>query len=294
MNDAGIDVIVLNLKCIELEDKPLFDLVFAKYSPVISELTFSTIFTWKDSDCDYSGKKSPYTYCYIQDHLFIGFVQDNECYLYPPIGPNTINIMTQLTNVKWISVHSELAKNVITDQYKRLVRDSFDYIYLRQHMIEMNASKMGCFRRHVEQCKRLYDINVRILDTSLIDQCINLNKQWFIDKNFNYDDADYKALMLTLSNYERLGLFGLVFIIDGIVEGFRIGENLNSETHVSHFAKNNTKYKGLGEYMLHSLAKELGPEIIYINLEQDMGNMGMRTHKQKMCPIRMIEKYFYQ
>jgi len=278
-----LDQIIANLKNIEITDKPLLDSIFAMYPPIISDLTFSTIYAWGEYNL----------FCYINEHLFIGKIKNNNYYLYQPLGPNAIEIMTNLTSIKWVNVPAIMADCVLSDQSKYLVRDLFDYVYLRQNMVNMNGPKMGCFRRHVKQCKKLYSITVCVLDRSLIGQCIAMNERWLASRNLKKNDADYNALIRSLNNYEYLGLFGLVFIIDDVVEGFRIGETLNKNTHVSHFAKNNSKYRGLGEYMLHILANTLNSEIVYINLEQDIGNIGLRNHKQKMCPIKMIEKYNY-
>lgn len=281
------------LESIELKHKRLFDSFFKKYPPIVSELTFSSIFTWKDHKCKYSNKNNVYLHCFIEGHLFIGFLQNEEYYLYSPIGPDTINIMNSLPDIKWISVHTEIAEKIVSNHKKTLIRDSFDYVYLKENMINLNNKGSGCFRRHVERCKRLYKITVRFIDQNNIKDCFEMNQRWLLSKNKNQDDADYQSIVSALIHYQELNLFGLIFIIDGSVVGFRIGETLNENTHVSHFAKHTTIYTGLGEYMLHALAVRLDPEIVYINLEQDMGELGLRKHKQMLCPVKMIEKYFY-
>jgi hypothetical protein len=289
-----LDYIYVNLKKITLTDKDLFDTYFLKFPQELSEMTFASLYTW--NEC---------LYCEKDNHLFIVYYKDTILHIYPPIGENTQNIIINListitNNVKLVGIGEKLYSTIINLNTKEntvnlkttLDRDQFDYIYSVKNLMDLSLPCLGCFRRHVEQCQRNNTIKVIEIKTQKdIEECRNLNDEWINSKQLKKEETDYMALDCTLTNYIKLDLIGYIFSINGKVEGFRIGEHLNNTTYVSHFAKNNTKIKGLGEFMIHAIVSKLPNNIRYLNLEQDLGLIGLRKHKLMMKPIKLLQKW---
>jgi hypothetical protein len=69
-----------------------------------------------------------------------------------------------------------------------------------------------------------------------------------------------------------------------------LGEELNEETFVLHFAKARTKFKGVYQFMFNNFAKILPPKYQYLNLEQDLDKENLRVFKSSYVPDVMLKK----
>ena len=94
-----------------------------------------------------------------------------------------------------------------------------------------------------------------------------------------------------LDKFIELALWGTIYYIENQPAGFIIGEPLNADTFVLHFAKASTKYHGIYEFMFSDTAKKLMAEYKYLNLEEDMGNKNLRKTKMSYGPEKLLKKY---
>jgi hypothetical protein len=64
---------------VELEDKPAFDALFKKYPPLISEFTFTNLFTWR----------AAYQFCLsaLEDFLLVISSKSDCLQILDPLGP---------------------------------------------------------------------------------------------------------------------------------------------------------------------------------------------------------------
>jgi hypothetical protein len=69
-----------------------------------------------------------------------------------------------------------------------------------------------------------------------------------------------------------------------------LGEELNDETFVLHFAKAKKKFKGIYQYMFNNFAKILPPKYRRLNLEQDLDKENLRIFKSSYVPDAMLRK----
>jgi hypothetical protein len=73
--------------------------------------------------------------------------------------------------------------------------------------------------------------------------------------------------------------------------GFLLGEPLNDDTFTIHFAKADISFKGIYQFLFSRFANDFCPNYEYMNLEQDMGNEGLRKTKVSYRPDLMAHKY---
>jgi hypothetical protein len=106
----------------------------------------------------------------------------------------------------------------------------------------------------------------------------------------NADETDYAACLEALDRYEELILCGGIYYADREPAGIVLGEELNEETFVLHFAKARTKFKGIYQYMFNNFAKILPPKYKYLNLEQDLDKENLRIFKSSYVPDLMLKK----
>jgi len=103
-------------------------------------------------------------------------------------------------------------------------------------------------------------------------------------------DTDYAACLEALDRYEELVLCGGIYYADNEPAGFVLGEEINDETFVLHFAKARTKFKGIYQYLFNNFAGILPPKYKYLNLEQDLDKENLRVFKASYLPDVMLRK----
>jgi hypothetical protein len=103
-------------------------------------------------------------------------------------------------------------------------------------------------------------------------------------------DTDYDACREALSNFEALGLHGMV-ISDGAGApcAFLLAQNLGKQGAAVHFAKGNRHYSGIYPYMFSQYAASAG--VSWLNFEQDLGKPGLRQAKRALDPVGQLRKY---
>jgi hypothetical protein len=102
------------------------------------------------------------------------------------------------------------------------------------------------------------------------------------------DDA--RLVLDALDRYEELVLCGGITYADGEPAGFVLGEEVNDETFVLHFAKALTKFKGVYQFMFNNFARILPPKYKFLNLEQDLDKENLRVFKSSYVPDALVKK----
>ena len=129
------------------------------------------------------------------------------------------------------------------------------------------------------------------MDESNIEDAKLVLEKWLEDVDMEIDETDYNACKEALEKKKELGLCGVVYYSDEEPSGFILGEGLNSETFVMHFAKGLRKFKGIYQFMYNSFAKKLPKHYEYINFEQDLGKLALKIAKSSYVPDLMLRKY---
>lgn len=286
---------VLNFKKLELTDKPLFDNYFTKYSQDSSELTFTNLFVFNDS------KEIEFTE--FEDHLIISFFNklgDDKIarHFFQPIGKNPEIIISKILEIYPNTLFERVSKKIISNFENFNIQDdraNYDYIYKIEDLVLFAGKNYAPKRNFVNQFLK-NNPTIRIIDNSIISQCLKLEEVWCDLKSCKKDKslcAEYLAIKNAFDNYEKLNLFGVAVIVDEKVVGFAVGEKLNHDTFVEHFEKASDEYVGVYQFLLNQFAKEISKQftnIVYLNREQDLGIEGMRKAKLSYHPVNMIEK----
>jgi len=79
--------------------------------------------------------------------------------------------------------------------------------------------------------------------------------------------------------------------VNDSVAAFSLGERLNRDTAVCHFEKADPFTEGLYQLVNREFARLLFQECRYINREQDLGDVGLRSAKLSYHPVELVKKY---
>ncbi len=234
----------------------------------------------------------------------------DSCFALPPFVPQGVD-MTQALNKmmahfaqnSWLfelrgveKFMLDMLEAVKPGSFKWVAdRDNFDYVYYAQDLIELKGRKYHSKKNHVNSFKKACQgYSYLPLTADLMAMCLEMLAEWCEKKDCYQDDileSEMNAIIEALENYQYLGLEGGAIMLDGRVEAFTFGEQINQDTAVIHVEKANPDVRGIYAVINQEFCRHTWQRMKYINREEDMGIEGLRKAKESYHPARMVEKY---
>jgi hypothetical protein len=287
-------------KALELQDKEIFREFFKEYKPEISELTFTNLFVWRTH---YKFQWSIY-----KDWLVIVSLEGEfGTYAMEPVGPSQRMDVLRMV-LEWMKEEKKEINPRIERADERTVseiegvqgftveptRDHFDYVYLRDELVNLAGNKYRSKRNHINQLLRTYSYQYSDLAPDHIQDCIELQEKWCILRRCEDDMnllGEWDAVKEILSSYESLDVQGGVVTIENKVMAFTIGQMLNDNTAVVHIEKADPEIPGLYPVINQQFCENNWKDVRFINREQDLGMPGLREAKLSYYPDHMVKKF---
>lgn len=166
-----------------------------------------------------------------------------------------------------------------------------DYIYTVEKISTYKGRKLHKKRNLLKQFLQGYSFECHPLMEDNVDDAISILNQWQNDMDLSPEETDFYSCMEALKLHETLILCGLIYYVDGKPGGFIMGEELNSETFVIHFAKGIKDFKGIYQFIYNDFAKRLPKKYNYLNFEQDLGKTALRIAKSSYVPDILYKKF---
>ena len=186
--------------------------------------------------------------------------------------------------VEWLSVFSP-------DEFEiSFAEGDADYMYTVEKMSTLAGRKLHKKRNLLKQFLEAYRHEALPLTNDHLDQARSVLDDWQKDTGLDAGQTDYGPCREALDRYEELVLCGGITYAEGEPAGFVLGEEVNDETYVLHFAKALTKFKGVYQFMFNNFAKILPPKYKYLNLEQDLDKENLRVFKSSYVPDALVKK----
>ncbi len=230
-----------------------------------------------------------------------GVSYDKKRYLMPLVGPEraTQGCFNDLKTLmrsgeydmifpipeEWLCCFSE-------DEYEWTHNeDDSDYLFFQEKLAGYPGKKMHKKRNLVNQFLRSYDPLVLPLGSEVRSDALKVLDIWQNTTVQEMATSDYHQCAEALERQKEFRMSGIMVYADGHPAGFMMGEALNDETFTIHFAKADISFKGIYQFLFSRFASEIGEGYKYINMEQDMGNPGLRHTKRSYYPDLMAHKY---
>lgn len=165
-----------------------------------------------------------------------------------------------------------------------------DYLYTVEKMSTLAGRKLHKKRNLLKQFLEAYRHEALPLTTGRLDDARLVLDGWQKESMLDQRGTDYGPCREALDRYEELVLCGGITYADGEPAGFVLGEEVNDETYVLHFAKALTRFKGVYQFMFNNFAKILPPKYKFLNLEQDLDKENLRVFKSSYVPDALVKK----
>ena len=180
----------------------------------------------------------------------------------------------------------------------RCDRSDFDYVYNIEDLAELKGKKFQQKRNHWNRfAENFPDHYVERITPENMDQVRQLIDRWFQGKQRDDPEQDLKleqiALRRAISNYDALGLDGVILYAGGEPVAVTMGSRLSEDTFDIHFEKARDDIQGAYGAINRIFARYLRekyPQLRYLNREDDLGLPGLRKAKLSYNPAFLVEK----
>ncbi len=291
-----------DFKPLTVDDRDAIQTRLWAYQPDTSELGFGNLYIWRTY---YN-----FEWAIHDEWLLLVAHRPEHTFAFEPIGPTPRHDVT-CELLRWLRDEHGEAAPFIPRADQRLVdeldesgatddltiepqRDHFDYVYLTEDLIELSGRKYSGKRNHINNFLRRYEYEYRPLTEDLVEETLALAEVWCEQRSCEEDISlshEFEGIKDTMDNFGAVGLKGGVLIIDGKVQAFVLGEQLNEETAVIHVEKANPDYRGIYPMMTQQFPEHRWADLRYINREQDLGISGLRRAKESYYPDHLVNKY---
>lgn len=288
---------------IELTDKPIFNSYLKNCGNKTDMANFTSLFLWKN----WGGHT---TWDIINDTIVVRKTYKDKLFHFCPISSDKEKVVETIKLLihQAISQNEPLLFTEINDEQRAYIaeacptcfnitenRDAADYIYRVSDLIELPGRAYSSKRNHINKFLRTYtDYELRQMTEAELPLCKEYIKKW-ADNHYNNEDphfqGEYKGTLLALEHFSELELTGLCLFVNGQMEGFTIGEELNPQTALIHIEKASSHIDGAYTLLNREFLARCWSGYEFVNREEDMGMEGLRKAKESYHPIKLEMTY---
>jgi hypothetical protein len=254
-----------------------------------------------------------------QNFLLVFSRRQKEIIFLPPLpsggslsacGPDLFSVIVELTNRSrqlglnplW-RYFPDAYLNYLKDKPVKYFpeRDNFDYIYQREELTRLSGQKFAAKRNLLKQFQRLYQYEYEPVGIKNLSEIYRFIRQWSRTRpvlNSELIQAENQLAISLSRNFSFLPLSGglirvakkiVAVTLASLVQKFQYPDGI-FPTAVIHIEKASILYPGAYQMINYLFCKNLDPEIVRINREEDLGLAGLRQAKLSYNPIFLLSK----
>ncbi|MBD5357967.1 MAG: DUF2156 domain-containing protein [Bacteroides sp.] len=284
-------------------DMPLIWSYLSKESGRTTDFSYAGVLMW----VDYFN----YEYTIYKDTLFIKGVVENDVSTPAfslPIGElplkESVELLKEYCDNKNIRLEFSAIPEYVMGEMRKLnpimieeLTDWGDYLYNAEPLATLKGKKMSKKRNHVNKFNSLYtDWKAVELTSENAHEAMEFMDIFDLEGDSTDMAKAERQLSRNLISLKERGdenLKGMILYVDGKVCAYTIGD-IKGDTLFVHVEKATRNINGSYEMINYLFAKEMtekNPEILYINREDDAGDIGLRMAKESYHPKEILKKY---
>ena len=175
-----------------------------------------------------------------------------------------------------------------------LVRDTFDYLYSSEDLINLAGKKYQPKRNHISYFMKNNNWSYERITKENIPECLEMSKLWLESALEEYKEeleGELKIIKRVFDNYDKLDYVGALIRVDGRVVAYTMGEPGPKDVFCVHIEKAFSDIRGAYPMINQQFVKNELSGYKYINREDDTGAENLRKAKLSYYPVILAEKY---
>lgn len=187
-----------------------------------------------------------------------------------------------------------ISKNFSDKLNISLERDTFDYIYNSEDLINLSGKKYQPKRNHISYFMKNNNWSYERLSAENIPECYEMSKLWLENSLEEYREeleGELKIIKRVFDNYDKLDYVGGLLRVDGRVVAYTMGEPASKDVFCVHIEKAFSDIRGAYPMINQQFVKNELSSYRYINREDDTGAENLRKAKLSYYPAILAEKY---
>jgi len=273
---------------------------FLRRSPQVnSEMCFTELFIWKHA------KRTEVTV--HGEHLVILVERNFGEAFHEPVGPAPGIAPVALDVMRWQASRGVKpllygASPATIEHLQRLHPDIIvtedpghaDYVYRTEDLITLAGKKYDAKRNQIHQfLKKHPSWSYEPITERSIPRVLAFQDRWCKLHDCIHHaplHEESAAVLELIRHYPRLPAMGLSVAVDGEIQAFTIGQELNPETAVVIVEKANHAFRGIYQFVNNLFCREMLSGYRFINREGDVNDPGLRRAKESYHPHHMVRK----
>lgn len=288
----------LTIKKPELSDKEKFERFFRMNQTRSCEYTFANLYLWH---CHYH-----VGYAMVGNMLVFQYT-DEQVFTFP-LGDRAYLKETVDLLMEWCREHEVEFQmtNITPEQFELLdalypgkfsieyYRDSADYVYETEKLINLSGKKYHGKKNHINKFKKNWpDWSYETITKENVEECFQMALEWRVQNGCDEDEEKNAEMCVTLNSLrlmEELSLQGGLIRAGGRIVAFTIGEPVCEDTMVIHIEKAFPDVQGAYPMINQQFLIHEASQYRYVNREEDLGEPGLRKAKESYHPAFLQEK----
>jgi hypothetical protein len=168
-----------------------------------------------------------------------------------------------------------------------------EYAYLTADFLNLAGGDNLKKRQRLSRCFKNANLSFRFFSGEDTGKCLEIQEEWCRGKDCVYCASfigcEKKALENMMAIFDDNRYQGLFLYDRGVPVGYSIAEKASDELAFIIFGKANLQ--DCFPYILYVTAKAYCAGVTYVNLDEDMGNEGLRMVKRHLGPYELWRKY---
>lgn len=271
---------------------------FFNYIPTLTcDYTVGGLFIWRDFFC--------FEYFYQNNVFFTRIYSENEFFYNLPMG---VNLLENIKKIILEDINQTVKFFTIPEEYVDFFKNNFkvinvveqvdfeDYLYDIRDLSTLKGKKFSGQRNLIHQFIRENAVwsFEKITPKTIKDVIRFYDNEYKIDKNAQkYEVEEYIKTREVLENIDLYAFFGYFLTTNGKIVGFSLGE-IKNDTLFVHIEKANKLIKGAYQMLVNQFVIKFQDKVKFVNREEDMGDLGLKTSKESYHPIKKLKKYIIE
>ena len=189
-----------------------------------------------------------------------------------------------------------LVRETLGDEFFQWTSDlgESDYLYRRDDLAQLIGRRFSRKRNHIKRFQHTYDWRFETFLPAHRAEWEAFVIKWCAQNDCSHQPVlayEVKAMMQWIGSHDRLPMQAHALRVDGQIIGVSVGETLTPDTFVVHYEKAFRQFDGVYPMLTWLAAREVPRSCMWINREQDMNELGLRTSKESFFPDRLEPAY---